>query len=157
MMWHVYPVYWAMLNSDGNLLSRGRRSLLLQETYPVCCSLCCPCGCFNVIHSSAKFSLLFFSPSLLTHSLPLCLGCAFVKFSSHAEAQAAISALHGSQTMPVSNCDQSDLCDRGELYVMRGVKWIVLLKLSYNLSTPVRKCISKIRSIQQYQDSGQQL
>ncbi|CAG01416.1 unnamed protein product [Tetraodon nigroviridis] len=27
-------------------------------------------------------------------------GCAFVKFSSHAEAQAAISALHGSQTMP---------------------------------------------------------
>ncbi|XP_023236103.1 CUGBP Elav-like family member 4 [Centruroides sculpturatus] len=30
-------------------------------------------------------------------------GCAFVKFSSHAEAQAAISALHGSQTMPVSS------------------------------------------------------
>ncbi|XP_031705126.1 CUGBP Elav-like family member 4 isoform X8 [Anarrhichthys ocellatus] len=28
-------------------------------------------------------------------------GCAFVKYSSHAEAQAAISALHGSQTMPV--------------------------------------------------------
>lgn len=28
-------------------------------------------------------------------------GCAFVKFSSHAEAQAAINALHGSQTMPV--------------------------------------------------------
>ncbi|XP_044140702.1 CUGBP Elav-like family member 5 isoform X16 [Bufo gargarizans] len=27
-------------------------------------------------------------------------GCAFVKFSSHAEAQAAIHALHGSQTMP---------------------------------------------------------
>ncbi|XP_029469758.1 CUGBP Elav-like family member 5 isoform X1 [Rhinatrema bivittatum] len=27
-------------------------------------------------------------------------GCAFVKFSSHAEAQAAIQALHGSQTMP---------------------------------------------------------
>ncbi|XP_023236803.1 CUGBP Elav-like family member 4 isoform X1 [Centruroides sculpturatus] len=27
-------------------------------------------------------------------------GCAFVKFSSHAEAQAAINALHGSQTMP---------------------------------------------------------
>uniref|UniRef100_W5ME62 Cugbp, Elav-like family member 5a n=1 Tax=Lepisosteus oculatus TaxID=7918 RepID=W5ME62_LEPOC len=27
-------------------------------------------------------------------------GCAFVKFSTHAEAQAAISALHGSQTMP---------------------------------------------------------
>jgi hypothetical protein len=29
-------------------------------------------------------------------------GCAFVKYSSHAEAQAAINALHGSQTMPVS-------------------------------------------------------
>ncbi|XP_056462115.1 CUGBP Elav-like family member 4 isoform X2 [Gadus chalcogrammus] len=27
-------------------------------------------------------------------------GCAFVKYSSHAEAQSAISALHGSQTMP---------------------------------------------------------
>ncbi|XP_072920329.1 CUGBP Elav-like family member 4 isoform X7 [Hemitrygon akajei] len=27
-------------------------------------------------------------------------GCAFVKFSTHAEAQAAINALHGSQTMP---------------------------------------------------------
>ncbi|MBN3298859.1 CELF4 protein, partial [Amia calva] len=27
-------------------------------------------------------------------------GCPFVKYSSHAEAQAAISALHGSQTMP---------------------------------------------------------
>ncbi|XP_041748319.1 CUGBP Elav-like family member 4 isoform X7 [Coregonus clupeaformis] len=30
-------------------------------------------------------------------------GCAFVKYSSHTEAQAAISALHGSQTMPVSS------------------------------------------------------
>lgn len=30
------------------------------------------------------------------------LGCAFVKFSTHTEAQSAISALHGSQTMPVS-------------------------------------------------------
>ncbi|XP_054981344.1 CUGBP Elav-like family member 4 isoform X7 [Sorex araneus] len=29
-------------------------------------------------------------------------GCAFVKYSSHAEAQAAINALHGSQTMPLS-------------------------------------------------------
>ncbi|CAG9578123.1 unnamed protein product [Danaus chrysippus] len=28
------------------------------------------------------------------------LGCAFVKFSSHQEAQAAITSLHGSQTMP---------------------------------------------------------
>uniref|UniRef100_A0AAV2KUX5 RRM domain-containing protein n=1 Tax=Knipowitschia caucasica TaxID=637954 RepID=A0AAV2KUX5_KNICA len=29
-------------------------------------------------------------------------GCAFVKFSTHTEAQSAISALHGSQTMPAS-------------------------------------------------------
>lgn len=29
-------------------------------------------------------------------------GCAFVKFQSNAEAQAAISALHGSRTLPVS-------------------------------------------------------
>ncbi|XP_033725898.1 CUGBP Elav-like family member 3 isoform X3 [Pecten maximus] len=28
-------------------------------------------------------------------------GCAFVKYTSHAEAQSAINALHGSQTMPV--------------------------------------------------------
>ncbi|KAG7265057.1 hypothetical protein CRUP_009146 [Coryphaenoides rupestris] len=28
------------------------------------------------------------------------MGCAFVKFSSHAEAQAAINSLHGGQTMP---------------------------------------------------------
>lgn len=29
-------------------------------------------------------------------------GCAFVKYSTHTEAQAAINGLHGSQTMPVS-------------------------------------------------------
>lgn len=38
------------------------------------------------------YYILFFVP-----------GCAFVKFSSHQEAQAAINSLHGSQTMPVSN------------------------------------------------------
>lgn len=33
----------------------------------------------------------------------LCIaGCAFVKYGSHTEAQAAINTLHGSQTMPVS-------------------------------------------------------
>ncbi|XP_064168428.1 CUGBP Elav-like family member 4 isoform X9 [Anguilla rostrata] len=31
-------------------------------------------------------------------------GCAFVKFSSHTEAQAAISTLHGGQTMPSGQC-----------------------------------------------------
>ncbi|KPP64690.1 hypothetical protein Z043_116938, partial [Scleropages formosus] len=33
-------------------------------------------------------------------------GCAFVKFSAHAEAQSAISALHGSQTMPFADTDK---------------------------------------------------
>ncbi|XP_076444768.1 CUGBP Elav-like family member 3-A isoform X2 [Babylonia areolata] len=33
-------------------------------------------------------------------------GCAFVKFSTHSEAQAAINALHGSQTMPVTSVMQ---------------------------------------------------
>ncbi|XP_055933649.1 CUGBP Elav-like family member 4 isoform X6 [Argiope bruennichi] len=36
-------------------------------------------------------------------------GCAFVKFGSHSEAQAAIGALHGSQTMPVSKGASSSL------------------------------------------------
>ena len=39
--------------------------------------------------------------------------CAFVKYSSHAEAQAAINALHGSQTMPVSAADPGE-CETGQ-------------------------------------------
>lgn len=38
----------------------------------------------------------------LSHVPALPAGCAFVKYGSHAEAQAAINSLHGSQTMPVS-------------------------------------------------------
>ncbi|KPP56600.1 CUGBP Elav-like family member 4-like, partial [Scleropages formosus] len=34
------------------------------------------------------------------HCFETIYSCAFVKYSSHAEAQAAINALHGSQTMP---------------------------------------------------------
>lgn len=45
------------------------------------------------------FFLNFF---LIVNFLFIFLGCAFVKFSSHPEAQAAINSLHGSQTMPVS-------------------------------------------------------
>jgi len=30
-------------------------------------------------------------------------GCAFLKFSSHAEALAAVNTMHGSRTMPVSS------------------------------------------------------
>lgn len=40
--------------------------------------------------------------SNLSRVLSIPLGCAFVKYGSHAEAQAAINSLHGSQTMPVS-------------------------------------------------------
>lgn len=42
-------------------------------------------------------------PSFLFLLFSVYTGCAFVKFSSHAEAQAAINSLHGGQTMPVSN------------------------------------------------------
>ncbi|NWV66470.1 CELF3 protein, partial [Malurus elegans] len=38
--------------------------------------------------------------SNLSHVASVPLGCAFVKYGSHAEAQAAINSLHGSQTMP---------------------------------------------------------
>lgn len=48
-------------------------------------------------------AILLISPPLLSFCLSVCAGCAFVKFSSHAEAQAAINSLHGGQTMPVSN------------------------------------------------------
>ena len=34
-------------------------------------------------------------------------GCAFVKYANHIEAQAAITALHGSQTMPVPHSSVS--------------------------------------------------
>lgn len=45
---------------------------------------------------------LMLCPSLLFLLFSVFTGCAFVKFSSHAEAQAAINSLHGGQTMPVS-------------------------------------------------------
>lgn len=58
--------------------------------------------------------LIIFSFIFFPHSNRICLltnfflnslfisGCAFVKFSSQQEAQSAITNLHGSQTMPVS-------------------------------------------------------
>lgn len=91
-------------NAVGNL-SRGEKNK--QET---CYFLSCPCQCFAVVLCDILFSKLFsfvlsssFSPYLFSPFFrSLSSGCAFVKYSSHAEAQAAISALHGSQTMPVS-------------------------------------------------------
>ena len=49
------------------------------------CLRLCVCACMCAVCICSVFS-----------------GCAFVKFSTHTEAQSAISALHGSQTMPVS-------------------------------------------------------
>lgn len=53
---------------------------------------------------SVRYVSLFLSLGTQGHgsACPIPTGCAFVKYSSHAEAQAAINALHGSQTMPVS-------------------------------------------------------
>ncbi|XP_008835241.1 CUGBP Elav-like family member 5 isoform X5 [Nannospalax galili] len=47
-------------------------------------------------------------------------GCAFVKFSSHTEAQAAIHALHGSQTMPLMQQQTTVLSASGS-YLSPGV------------------------------------
>ncbi|CAH0387942.1 unnamed protein product [Bemisia tabaci] len=56
--------------------------------------------------------------------------CAFVKFSSHLEAQAAINSLHGSQTMPQAAATSSflstalrknNLSARGLPVVLRGL------------------------------------
>ncbi|KAL2088833.1 hypothetical protein ACEWY4_015732 [Coilia grayii] len=52
-------------------------------------------------------------------------GCAFVKFSSHAEAQAAINSLHGGQTMPYSALSRSEWreCRDGYGEERRGEEW----------------------------------
>lgn len=50
-------------------------------------------------HSICWSNLIFIEFSFCFLYFP---GCAFVKFSAHQEAQAAITSLHGSQTMPVS-------------------------------------------------------
>ncbi|CAH2107966.1 unnamed protein product [Euphydryas editha] len=51
---------------------------------------------------SGEKSLLMKQTSLEDNCVSADDCCAFVKFSSHQEAQAAITSLHGSQTMPVS-------------------------------------------------------
>ncbi|XP_064493233.1 CUGBP Elav-like family member 5 isoform X4 [Pseudopipra pipra] len=48
-------------------------------------------------------------------------GCAFVKFSSHTEAQAAIHALHGSQTMPLMQQQTTVLSASHGSYLNPGV------------------------------------
>jgi RNA recognition motif-containing protein len=58
---------------------------------------------FILLLIQMKISFIIINNSLIGHSFNyLVTGCAFVKFGSHPEAQAAITSLHGSQTMPVS-------------------------------------------------------
>ncbi|XP_060227164.1 CUGBP Elav-like family member 5 isoform X5 [Meriones unguiculatus] len=56
--------------------------------------------CHRRVHRAAGTRRQQQSPLIPHLLLPPLPGCAFVKFSSHTEAQAAIHALHGSQTMP---------------------------------------------------------
>lgn len=56
----------------------------------------------RIIYTSLEFLFKF----LFINFIILFSGCAFVKFSSHGEAQAAINAIHGSQTMPVRTLKQ---------------------------------------------------
>lgn len=87
-------VFWIKIWIDARGVSRGHpwsvyTAILNIMSFP------CPA---NI----KVFLIVFFLP----------VGCAFVKYSTHAEAQAAISALHGSQTMPVS----ANVSDRALLY-----------------------------------------
>lgn len=50
-----------------------------------------------------------------------------MKFSSHTEAQAAIHALHGSQTMPVSENRPRYRGERGRLGVGDRERWVVVV------------------------------
>lgn len=52
-------------------------------------------------------------------------GCAFVKFQSNAEAQAAINALHGSRTLPVSPRPQTlALMLMLRIFCRHSVQWL---------------------------------
>jgi len=76
----------------------------------VCACMCillvymCVCVCVCVCGRSPAMCVVSARYKLIAVlRLRFCFpGCAFVKFSSHAEAVTAINALHGSQTMPVS-------------------------------------------------------
>lgn len=94
-MWRWWHHSW---KSDGRpfLLVQNR---VLGVSRPFCAPLSgggSPLPCGRCGRATAVPSL-----RLLCSLCPFP-GCAFVKFSSHTEAQAAIHALHGSQTMPVS-------------------------------------------------------
>ena len=70
----------------------GKDRFLAFAALLMCVRVCvCVCVCDELVRR------------LTDHIMSFCpTGCAFVKFSTHAEAQTAINSLHGSQTMPVS-------------------------------------------------------
>lgn len=83
----------------------GDRKATQDNSTLACCSFI-----FDEVHSHPECAINECVKFLVTcclvkfgfNSVLFFAGCAFVKFSSHQEAQQAISNLHGSQTMPVS-------------------------------------------------------
>ena len=65
---------------------------------------CCkPISILQLSFSKQENNHILFLSVFLKSALFFFAGCAFVKLGSHREAEAAIEALHGSQTMPVSD------------------------------------------------------
>jgi hypothetical protein len=65
------------------------------------------------------------------------IGCAFVKYSSHQEAQAAINSLHGSQTMPVSLSFYLLYTSSSSYGV---ISWNHSVRVTFSLTNPLYGC-----------------
>ncbi|GAB1295406.1 CUGBP, Elav-like family member 5 [Apodemus speciosus] len=81
-------------------------------------------------------------------------GCAFVKFSSHTEAQAAIHALHGSQTMPgASSSLVVKFADTDKERTLRRMQQMVgqLGILTPSLTLPFSPCSAYAQALMQQQ------
>lgn len=81
----------------------------------------------NFIYTQVIFYWIFFTKNFLLFSSHIA-GCAFVKFSSHPEAQAAITSLHGSQTMPVSKFMNLWIMGDDEGKLMSDDAFIILVR-----------------------------
>ncbi|KAJ4947629.1 hypothetical protein JOQ06_009663 [Pogonophryne albipinna] len=68
-------------------------------------------------------------------------GCAFVKFSSHAEAQAAINSLHGGQTMPRHRWQNFKWQSRGQADSTQQIADIVMFGVTALLTGPVELAV----------------